>query len=582
MKELIVKLLEATIDKLKQQQLIASDLSARIMVDKTKDKSHGDLATNLALVNSKPAGKKPRDLAQLIVDNLPQSNLVEKTEIAGPGFINFYLNSHWLAGQVEQMAQSDTLGIVKDQQQNVVVDYSAPNVAKEMHVGHIRSTIIGDAVVRVLEALGNNVIRANHIGDWGTQFGMLIANLEDVAKEQGIDPTHIGLADLESFYRQAKQRYDSDEQFALRARNYVVRLQGGDEYCHKMWRKLVDITLNHNQETYDRMGVSLSKKDVMGESLYNDMLADIVNDLLSRGIAVEDDGAIVVFLSEFKNKDGQPMGVIIRKKDGGYLYTTTDIACAKYRYETLKADRVMYFIDSRQHQHLIQAWTIVRKAGYVPESVSLEHHAFGMMLGKDGKPFKTRAGGTVKLRDLLDEAENRAREMIKERNSDLPEQEQEQVALTIAMAAVKYADLSKSRTTDYVFDWDNMLAFNGNTAPYLQYAYARICAIFRKAEVDLQTHQAPLQLDQEQEEALAQQLIALNDVVHQVAAKGMPHLLCNYLYDLSGLFMSFYEACPILSADDSLKASRLQLAALTAKVIKQGLALLGINTLERM
>lgn len=582
MKELIVKLLEATIDQLKQQELLPSDLNARIMVDKTKDKSHGDLATNLALVNSKPAGQKPRDLAQLIVDNLPSSSLVEKTEIAGPGFINFYLNNQWLASQVEQMAQSDTLGIVQDQHQNVVVDYSAPNVAKEMHVGHIRSTIIGDAIVRVLEALGNHVIRANHIGDWGTQFGMLIANLEDLAKEQGIDPTHISLADLESFYRQAKQRYDSDEQFALRARNYVVRLQGGDEYCHTMWRKLVDITLNHNQQTYNRMGVSLTKQDVMGESLYNDMLAGIVEDLLKRGIAVEDDGAIVVFLNEFKNKDGQPMGVIIRKKDGGYLYTTTDIACAKYRYEKLKADRVMYFIDSRQHQHLLQAWTIVRKAGYVPESVSLEHHAFGMMLGKDGKPFKTRAGGTVKLRDLLDEAENRAREMIKERNSDLSKEEQEQVALTISMAAVKYADLSKSRTTDYVFDWDNMLAFNGNTAPYLQYAYARICAIFRKAGVVLQDHHASLELNQEQEEALAQQLIAFNDVVHQVAAKGMPHLLCNYLYDLSGRFMSFYEACPILSADDSLKASRLQLAALTAKVIKQGLALLGINTLERM
>ncbi|CAG9295502.1 arginine--tRNA ligase [Celerinatantimonas diazotrophica] len=582
MKELIVKLLEATIDQLKQQELLPSDLNARIMVDKTKDKSHGDLATNLALVNSKPAGHKPRDLAQLIVDNLPNSNLVEKTEIAGPGFINFYLNSQWLASQVEQMAQSKTLGIVQDQHQNVVVDYSAPNVAKEMHVGHIRSTIIGDAIVRVLAALGNHVIRANHIGDWGTQFGMLIANLEDLAKEQGIDPTHISLADLESFYRQAKQRYDSDEQFALRARNYVVRLQGGDEYCHTMWRKLVDITLNHNQQTYDRMGVSLTKQDVMGESLYNDMLAGIVDDLLKRGIAVEDEGATVVFLKEFKNKDGQPMGVIIRKKDGGYLYTTTDIACAKYRYETLKADRVMYFIDSRQHQHLLQAWTIVRKAGYVPESVSLEHHAFGMMLGKDGKPFKTRTGGTVKLRDLLDEAENRAREMIKERSSNLSLEEQEQVARTIAMAAVKYADLSKSRTTDYVFDWDNMLAFNGNTAPYLQYAYARICAIFRKAGVTLQEHQASLELNQEQEEALAQQLIAFNDVVHQVAAKGMPHLLCNYLYDLSGLFMSFYEACPILSADDSVKASRLQLAALTAKVLKQGLALLGINTLERM
>ncbi|MFM2486120.1 arginine--tRNA ligase [Celerinatantimonas yamalensis] len=582
MKELIHNLLEDTINSLKQQALVPSDLNARIMVDKTKDKSHGDLATNLALVNAKQAGQNPRQFAELIIAHLPESALVEKTEIAGPGFINFYLNSHWLAGQVEQMARSEHLGLIHDQQQTIVVDYSAPNVAKEMHVGHIRSTIIGDAVVRVLESLGNKVIRANHIGDWGTQFGMLIANLEDVAKEQGIDPTQISLADLEGFYRQAKQRYDSDETFALRARNYVVRLQGGDEYCHQMWRKLVDITLNHNQQTYDRMGVSLSKSDVMGESLYNDMLPEIVDDLLKRGIAQENDGAIVVMQPEFKNKDGEPMGVIVRKKDGGYLYTTTDIACAKYRYQTLGADRVMYFIDSRQHQHLMQAWSIVRKAGYIPEQVSLEHHMFGMMLGKDGKPFKTRSGGTIKLRDLLDEAQTRAEAMISERDSDLTADEQAQVATTIAIAAVKYADLSKSRTTDYIFDWDNMLAFNGNTAPYLQYAYARICAIFRKADVDLDQHNAAVILNQPQEEALAQQLIAFNDVVHQVADKGMPHILCNYLYDLSGLFMSFYEACPMLSAQDSLKASRLQLAALTAKVLKQGLALLGINTLERM
>ncbi|CAG8999956.1 MAG: Arginine--tRNA ligase [Candidatus Celerinatantimonas neptuna] len=582
MKKRIKELLEETIHLLKQKELLPEELNARIMVDNSRDKSHGDLATNLALVNAKPAGKNPRELAELIIQNIPESTLVEKTEIAGPGFINFYLNSNWLANQIEQMAHSKTCGVKVDQSQTIVVDYSAPNVAKEMHVGHIRSTIIGDAVTRTLEFLGNHVIRANHIGDWGTQFGMLIANLEDVANEQGIDPTQISLANLEGFYREAKQRYDSDEAFAKRSRHYVVLLQGGDEHCHRLWRKLVDITLNHNQKTYDRMNVSLSKKDVMGESLYNDMLPGIVDDLIKKSIAVENNGAIVVFMPEFKNKDGEPMGVIVRKKDGGYLYTTTDIACAKYRYETLKAERVLYFIDSRQHQHLMQAWSIVRKAGYVPESIPLEHHMFGMMLGKDGRPFKTRTGGTVKLKDLLDEAESRAEKLLTQRNSTLELEEQQNVASTIAIAAVKYADLSKSRTTDYIFDWDNMLAFNGNTAPYLQYAYARICAIFRKAGFDLKTHQAPISLQQEQEIALSQQLIQFNDVVHLVAEKGMPHLLCNYLYTLSGNFMSFYEACPMLSAETSLMNSRLQLAALTAKVIKQGLALLGIKTLERM
>lgn len=322
-----------------------------------------------------------------------------------------------------------------------MVDYSAPNVAKEMHVGHLRSTIIGDAAVRTLEFLGHKVIRANHVGDWGTQFGMLIAWLE---KQQQENAGEMELADLEGFYRDAKKHYDEDEEFAERARNYVVKLQSGDEYFREMWRKLVDITMTQNQITYDRLNVTLTRDDVMGESLYNPMLPGIVADLKAKGLAVESEGATVVFLDEFKNKEGEPMGVIIQKKDGGYLYTTTDIACAKYRYETLHADRVLYYIDSRQHQHLMQAWAIVRKAGYVPESVPLEHHMFGMMLGKDGKPFKTRAGGTVKLADLLDEATERARRLVAEKNPDMPADELEKLANAVGIGAVKYADLSKT------------------------------------------------------------------------------------------------------------------------------------------
>lgn len=346
-----------------------------------------------------------------------------------------------------------------------------------MHVGHLRSTIIGDAAVRTLEFLGHHVIRANHVGDWGTQFGMLIAYLE---KQQQENAGEMALADLEGFYREAKKHYDEDEAFAERARSYVVKLQGGDEYFLQMWRKLVDITMSQNQITYDRLNVTLTRDDVMGESLYNPMLPGIVADLKAKGLAVESEGATVVFLDEYKNKEGEPMGVIIQKKDGGYLYTTTDIACAKYRYETLHADRVLYYIDSRQHQHLMQAWTIVRKAGYVPDAVPLEHHMFGMMLGKDGKPFKTRAGGTVKLADLLDEALERARRLVSEKNPDMPADELEKLANAVGIGAVKYADLSKNRTTDYIFDWDNMLAFEGNTAPYMQYAYTRVLSVFRK------------------------------------------------------------------------------------------------------
>ena len=419
---------------------------------------------------------------------------------------------------------------------------------KRCTLHHLRSTIIGDAVVRTLEFLGHKVIRANHIGDWGTQFGMLIANLERVQKESG--EVSMELSDLEAFYRESKKLYDEDEQFAEKARSYVVKLQGGDEYCAEMWKKLVDITMIQNQRNYDRLNVSLTRNDVMGESMYNNMLTSIVADLKDKGLAQEDDGAQVVFLDEYKNKDGEPMGVIIQKRDGGFLYTTTDIACAKYRYETLGADRVLYFIDSRQHQHLMQAWTIVRKAGYIPESVSLEHHAFGMMLGKDGRPFKTRAGGTVRLKDLLDEAEERAIKLIESKNPELDTIEKQKIANTVAMAAVKYADLSKHRTTDYVFDWDNMLAFEGNTAPYMQYAYTRVASIFAKAGISMDSLSGDIKITDEKEKGLIAKLLQFEEAVHSVAREGQPHILCSYLFELAGQFSSFYEACPILNAED--------------------------------
>lgn len=585
MKEHIQTLLEQAVATLQHAGTLPADLAPRIQVDRTKDKTHGDLATNLALLLAKPAKQNPRVLAQLIVDNLPASELVAKTELAGPGFINFFFDHTWLASQIDAMVADDRANVpVAAQAHTIVVDYSAPNVAKEMHVGHLRSTIIGDAVVRTLEFLGHNVIRANHIGDWGTQFGMLIAHLEELEKENP-EVADSGLSDLEQFYRESKEKYDADPVFAERARNYVVKLQGGDDYCLTMWQKLVNITLQHNQAVYDRLNVSLTIDDVMGESQYNAMLPLIVEDLQQQGLAVEDQGAIVVYLDEYKNKDGDPMGVIIRKKDGGYLYTTTDIACAKYRYEELGADRVLYFIDSRQHQHLAQAWSIVRKAGYVPESVSLEHHAFGMMLGKDGRPFRTRSGGTVRLVDLLDEAQERAAALLDKKDTQLSEQEKQQVVNSVAMGAVKYADLSKSRTTDYIFDWENMLSFEGNTAPYLQYAYTRIQSIFRRSGIVSDSSlQGQVIINAPAEEALAQKLVQFNDTIKSVADKGLPHLMCLYLYELSGAFMSFYEACPINKEGVSVeeRSSRLRLCAATGRVLELGLSLLGIDTMERM
>lgn len=540
----------------------------------------GDYQANGIMAVAKKLGMAPRQLAEEVLRHLDLQGIASKVEIAGPGFINLFLDAGWLSAQVDSVIDAPRLGVAPVEPQTVVIDYSAPNVAKEMHVGHVRSTIIGDAAVRTLSFLGHNVIRANHVGDWGTQFGMLIAFLE---KQQNEHHEEIALSDLENFYREAKRTYDEDPAFAERARGYVVKLQGGDEYCRKMWKKLVDITMSHNQIVYDRMNVTLTRNDVMGESLYNDMLPGIVADLKAKGLAVESEGATVVFLDEYKNKDGGPMGVIIQKKDGGYLYTTTDIACAKYRYETLKADRVLYYIDSRQHQHLMQAWTIVRKAGYVPESVPLEHHAFGMMLGKDGKPFKTRAGGTIKLSDLLDEAVERATQLVREKNPDMPEDELKALANSVGIGAVKYADLSKSRTTDYVFDWDNMLAFEGNTAPYMQYAYTRVLSVFRKAGIAESEVTGKTLIAEEREAALAVRLLQFDETITQVARDGTPHVMCAYLYDLAGLFSGFYEHCPILTAaDEATRQSRLKLALVTARTLKLGLDTLGIETVERM
>ena len=541
----------------------------------------GDYQANGMMAVAKKLGMAPRQLAEQVLSHLDLNGIANKVEIAGPGFINIFLDPAFLAEHVSQALKSERLGIAQPQSQTVVVDYSAPNVAKEMHVGHLRSTIIGDAAVRTLEFLGHKVIRANHVGDWGTQFGMLIAYLE---KQQQENAGEMALADLEGFYREAKKHYDEDETFAERARSYVVKLQGGDEYFREMWRKLVDITMSQNQLTYNRLNVTLTRDDVMGESLYNPMLPGIVADLKAKGLAVESEGATVVFLDEYKNKEGEPMGVIIQKKDGGYLYTTTDIACAKYRYENLHADRVLYYIDSRQHQHLMQAWTIVRKAGYVPDSVPLEHHMFGMMLGKDGKPFKTRAGGTVKLADLLDEALERARRLVAEKNPDMPADELEKLANAVGIGAVKYADLSKNRTTDYIFDWDNMLAFEGNTAPYMQYAYTRVLSVFRKADIDESAlAAAPVVITEEREAQLAARLLQFEETLTVVAREGTPHVMCSYLYDLAGLFSGFYEHCPILSAEsEETRNSRLKLALLTAKTLKLGLDTLGIETVERM
>ncbi|PKM22653.1 MAG: arginine--tRNA ligase [Gammaproteobacteria bacterium HGW-Gammaproteobacteria-14] len=579
MKDRIIQLLEQAMATLKANGTLPADLAITPQVDRTKDRSHGDFATNLAMMLAKPAQKKPRELAELLISALPTDGSISKTEIAGPGFINFFQVDDLLGRQLSHALSDSRLGIANaNPADTVVVDYSGPNLAKEMHVGHLRSTIIGDAVARTLEFLGHKVIRQNHVGDWGTQFGMLLALFEELPGNAGQQ-----LADLETFYRDAKKRFDASEEFANRARSLVVKLQSGDLDCLTLWQRFNEISLNHCFEVYQRLGVSLSRDDVRGESAYNPLLAEVVSALQEKGLLSESDGARCVFLEQFRNKDGDPLPVIVQKQDGGYLYATSDLAALRFRQNHFGASRMLYFVDQRQALHFQQVFEVARQAGFVNPQTDLAHMGFGTMNGPDGKPFKTRDGGTVKLIDLLNEAEQRALALVKEKNPQLDPATLDDIGREVGIAAVKYADLSKSRQSDYIFNFDQMLSFDGNTAPYLMYAWTRIASIFRKAEIDLASLQGTINPQTDQEIALGNHLVQFGDALNQVAEKGLPHMLCSYLYELAGLFSSFYENCPVLNADDdSIKQSRLNLAALTARTLKQGLTLLGINTLERM
>ena len=608
-----------------------------VVLQPAKNADFGDFQINGVMGAAKKAKQNPRELAQKVADALAGNAVVESAEVAGPGFINLRLNAAFLAQNIESALLDGHLNVRQTKApQTVVIDYSSPNLAKEMHVGHLRSSIIGDSLNRVLSYLGHKVIAQNHVGDWGTQFGMLVAYM--VAQQQ--ENAEFELADLEQFYRNAKIRFDEDEAFADTAREYVVKLQGGDEAVLALWRQFVDVSLQHAQAVYDTLGLKLTPADVAGESKYNDDLQTVVDDLSAKGLAVDDAGAKVVFLDEFKNQDGEPAAFIVQKQGGGFLYASTDLACVRYRVGRLNADRLLYVVDTRQKLHFEQLFTTSRKAGYLPENVSAEFIGFGTMMGKDGKPFKTRSGDTVKLVDLLDEAVDRARKLIAERNKpnsfeviykDLEEQKSkktaddyrtltkdfklevgeweieegsptlrtaikrkkisdnydieareniEEIARVVGIGAVKYADLSKNRSSDYVFDWESMLSFEGNTAPYLQYAYTRVQSVMRRAGEWNQ--QAAVVLDAPLEKQLAVELLKFEDVLQSVAETSYPHYLAGYLYQVATLFSRFYEACPILKAEGTSRETRLQLAKLTGDTLKQGLDLLGIDTLEVM
>jgi arginyl-tRNA synthetase len=549
-----------------------------IVLQPAKNRDFGDYQINGVMGAAKKNRQNPRELAQKVAEALQENHLIATAEVAGPGFINLRLRPEKLVQYIESALQDDHLGITRSSEpQTIVIDYSSPNLAKEMHVGHLRSSIIGDSLNRVLSFLGHKVIAQNHVGDWGTQFGMLVAYLTEQQQNGRAD---LELADLEQFYRNAKVRFDEDENFANTAREYVVKLQSGDSSVLTLWQQFVQTSLQHAQAVYQKLGLKLLPSDVTGESFYNDQLQPTVNELLAKGIAVDSDGTKVVFLEEFKNQDNEPAPFIIQKKDGGFLYASTDLACLRYRINTLHANRLLYVVDARQSLHFNELFTVARKAGWLPENVHAEHVPFGTMMGKDGKPFKTRSGDTVKLMDLLNEAVTRASALVASKNPDLSPAEIAHIGQVVGIGAVKYADLSKNRTSDYIFDWDSMLSFEGNTAPYLQYAYTRVQSVFRKAGTwDKNTS---INFNEPLEQQLAVELLRFEDVLDSVADSTYPHYLAAYLYQIATLFSRFYEACPILKADDATRNSRLQLTSLTGKTLQQGLILLGIDTLETM
>jgi arginyl-tRNA synthetase len=541
----------------------------------------GDYQANGVMAVAKQLKRNPREIATAVCQALETGQLVERYEVAGPGFINIHLSDHWLTSRVSSL-QQHTADLVPpvSEPETIVVDYSSPNLAKEMHVGHLRGTIIGDSLVRILERLGHKVIRQNHVGDWGTQFGMLIAYLRLVSDD--LDSLSAELSDLEAFYRAAKEKFDADPDFANQARASVVKLQSGDKQSLTLWHQFIEESLRHCEAVYDKLSIKIRRSDLRAESFYNNKLQGIVKDLDNKGLLTVSEGARCVFLPEFRGKDDEPLPVIVQKSDGGFLYATTDLAAIRYRAQELSADRVLYVVDARQGLHFQQVFAVAEAAGFLPPACQLEHVAYGTMMGKDGKPFKTRSGSLTKLIDLLDEAVRRAFELVSAKSPDTDEETRREIAEKVGIGAVKYADLSKNRTSDYVFDWDSMLALDGNTAPYLLYAYTRIKSVLRKQPLNTSEEAVAISITAPEERALMVKLLRLPEVLQVVASDYYPSHLCTYLFELAGLFMRFYEACPILKAEPDVRASRLALARITADVLREGLDLLGLDTLEQM
>lgn len=547
---------------------------------------HADFQANAAMAMAKSLKKSPREIAAAVIEVVDAGELIDKLEIAGPGFINITLAPGALGGMLAEQRADALLGFQPPTRQTIVIDYSAPNVAKEMHVGHLRSTIIGDACVRLLEWQGHDVLRRNHLGDWGTPFGMLIEHLLDMGETEATEELSQG--DLNGFYRAARQKFEASEEFQTRARNRVVSLQSGDTETLRLWKLLIEQSQKYFMQVYGQLEVRLDGSEFVGESAYNDELAPTLEELRKLGLIQTSDGAECLFPPGFTNRDGDPLPLIVRKRDGGYGYAATDLAALRQRTQTLHADRLLYVVGSPQSQHLEMVYEGGRMAGWLKPPATAEHIAFGSVLGSDGKMFKSRTGDTIRLSDLVNEAIERAAATIEAKNPELSAEERAEVAQMVGIGAVKYADLSSERTRDYVFDFDRMLALEGNTAPYMQYAHARVQSIVRRAmeshgidaaEID----QAPMIIADEAEKVLAMQLLRFADVIEDVSGSLLFHRLASYLFDLATAYSGFYNSCPVVDAPDAeTRLSRLALCRLTARTLATGLSLLGIRAPERM
>ncbi len=555
------------------------------MVVPTSNPKFGDYQSNVSLSLAKPLGQPPRAIAETIVKYLNVAEICQQPTIAGPGFINLTLKPEYLEAQLNAIQADPRLGVAPAKQaQRVIVDFSSPNIAKEMHVGHLRSTIIGDCIARILEFWGHDVLRLNHVGDWGTQFGMLITYLREAYPAALTTADALDLGDLVSFYRQAKQRFDTDGEFRETSRQEVVKLQAGAEDSRRAWQLLCQQSRREFQTIYDWLNIDLTER---GESFYNPLLLDVVKDLDELGLLKEDEGAKCVFLEGFTNKEGKPLPLIVQKSDGGYNYATTDLAALRYRIQQDRAERIIYVTDAGQANHFTQVFQVARRAGWLTADVEVVHVPFGLVLGEDGKKLKTRSGETVRLRDLLDEAVAHSRADLEARLTAEKREETEEfkahVAQVVGISAVKYADLSQNRNSNYVFSFDKMLSLQGNTAPYMLYAYARVQSISRKGDIDLKNlADTKILLEQDEELVLGKHLLQLSEVLKAVEEDLLPNRLCDYLYELSRKFNQFYEQWTVLQAEEPQRSSRLMLCNLTAQTLKLGLSLLGISVLERM